>query len=183
MRVGNLGVVALLLAGALLLGCSRQTAEEKGKELATEKIDLVKGVGEALKEKGAQAAESLAQGTGSVLQGAGDGFEKAFEWKLTSGPGLEQAGLSVPRVSKPASPASDRNAIDVYVVAQREAVGALSMIAYDIKHREIARTSKDLKTSANSGNYETVTFDERAPLGAIREVAFDFVPGKIKNAK
>lgn len=180
MQIRYVHVVLALLAGAFLLGCSRQTAEEKGKELATAKIDLVKGVGEALKEKGSQAAESLAQGTGKVLQGAGDGFDKAFEWKLTHGSGMVTAGLTVPRVGKAASRASEGNAIDVYVVAEREAVGTLSMIAFDARHREMARTSKELKIGTNSSSYETLVLDERAPVDTIREVAFDFVPGAIK---
>lgn len=181
MRFRNSHVVLMLLAGSFLLGCSRQTAEEKGKELATEKIDLVKGVGEALKEKGAQAAESLAHGTGNVLQGAGDGFDKAFEWKLTSGSGLGRAGLSVPRVSKAASHVSNGSAIDVYVVAEREAVGTLSLTAYDVKHREVARTGVALKITTNSGSYETMVLDERVPVNTIREIAFDFMPGVIKS--
>ena len=177
MKTRCIRVVLILFAGSFLFGCSRQTAEEKGKELATSKIDLVKGVGEALKEKGSQAAESLAQGTGKVLQGAGDGFDNAFEWKLTNAPGMGGAGLSVPRVGKAASAASEGNAIDVYVVAQREAVGLLSMTAFDAKHREVARMSNELKIGANSSRYETLVLDARVPLNSIREVTFDFAPG------
>jgi hypothetical protein len=65
---GSIMAVAVLLAA--LTGCSKQTAEEKGAALATEKIDLVKGVGSALEEKGAQAAESLTSGLGKVDQQA-----------------------------------------------------------------------------------------------------------------
>lgn len=181
MQIRCVHVVLMLLAGSLLFGCSRQTAEEKGKEMATAKIDLVKGVGEALKEKGSQAAESLAQGTGKVLQGAGDGFDNAFEWKLANAPGMGSAGLSVPRVGKAASHASEGNAIDVYVVAEREAVGMLSMTAYDAKHREVARMSKELKVGARSSTYETLVLDERVPVSSIREVTFDFAPGATKS--
>ena len=69
---GSIMAVAVLLAA--LTGCSKQTAEEKGAALATEKIDLVKGVGSALEEKGAQAAESLTSGLGKVVQGVEKGI-------------------------------------------------------------------------------------------------------------
>ena len=66
----------LLVTGAVsMTACSRQTAEEKGKAIATEKIDMVKGIGGALEEKGSGAAEAVASGVGNVVKGLGKGFE------------------------------------------------------------------------------------------------------------
>lgn len=169
-------VLMVCLTTIALPGCSRQTAEEKGKALATEKIDLVKGVGEALKEKGGQAAESVAEGTGDVLQGAGKGFGKAFEWKVAGGPGLAKAGLAVSRIQRGSSPASGGYAVDAYLVATSDAAGTLTMIAYDSSKRELARTRVDMKVNANDGGYQTFLVDERTPFDSIREVAVDFLP-------
>ncbi len=179
-------ILYLLLAclvAFVLPACSRQTAEEKGKEMATEKIDLVKGVGEALKEKGSQAAESVAHGTGGVLQGVGEGFGKAFEWKLTNAPGMEQAGLTVSRVGRKPTTDGKGNGISVYVVATRDAAGTLSMVAYDSGKRETARIRTELEIKADDGRYETLVLDERTPLNTIREVTFDFRPAETESRK
>lgn len=176
-RVSNSVVLTAVVVATVLSGCSRQTAEEKGRALATEKIDLVKGVGEALKEKGGQAAESVAQGTGQVLQGVGQGFDKAFEWKLTNGAGMEKAGLAVTRVGQGSSSDGKKHEVNAYLVTTREAAGMLSMIAYDSVGRETARASVNMQVGANQGRYETLVLDERTPTDSIREVTFDFHPG------
>ncbi len=173
MRRFSLCVVPFLFLLSQISGCSQQTAEEKGKALATEKIDLVKGVGEALKEKGGQAAESVAQGTGELLQGADRGFSKAFDWKLSSGPGLSAAGLSVSRVQQ--SPSST-GAVDAYLVATRDAEGVLLMLAFDAQKQEMARVKVDLKMAAGEGRYQTLALDERTPVKSIREVSFELLP-------
>lgn len=49
-----------------LVACSKQTAEEKAKEMATEKVDMAKGIGDVLQEKGTAAAESVTSGMGKV---------------------------------------------------------------------------------------------------------------------
>jgi hypothetical protein len=172
-------IPSILLTALIALNlpaCSRQTAEEKGKEMATEKIDLVKGVGDALKEKGSQAAESVAQGAGKVLQGADEGFGKAFEWQFTNGAGLEQAGLKVSRIDRATPGPDSEHSVNVYLVSNGPATGKLTMIAYDSGKRELARTHADLKLSGADGRYETLKLDERTPMKSIREVSFDFQP-------
>lgn len=169
----SLYALPLFLAMSQISGCSQQTAEEKGKALATEKIDLVKGVGEALKEKGGQAAESVAQGTGEILQGADRGFSKAFDWKLANGEGMNAAGVTVTRVQQ--TPASS-SGVDAYLVATRDAEGVLLMLAYDARKQEMARVKVDLKIAAGEGRYQTLTLDERTPVKSIREVSFELLP-------
>lgn len=167
----------IVFAAISFSGCSRQTAEEKGKALATEKIDMVKGIGEALKEKGGQAAESVAQGTGGVFQGVGEGFDKAFEWKLNNGTGMEKVGLTVTRIDKGSSVDGKQNGVNAYIVAKQDTAGMLSMIAYDSAKREMARASVTMQIRANQGRYESLVLDERTPVKSIREVTFDFEPG------
>ena len=166
----------MLLVVGTLLGCSKQTAEEKGKELATEKIDLVKGVGEALKDKGGQAAESVAHGTGEVWQGMEKGFNNAFDWKLTNGPAMTAAGLAVSRVQQASASTDAGNKVDAYLTAARDAEAVLTMVAYDARKREMARTRIKLKIGAGEGRYETFVLDERTPVKSIREVSFDLLP-------
>ena len=176
-------ILLACVACLAISACSRQTAEEKGKELATEKIDLVKGVGEALKDKGGQAAESVAQGTGQVFQGVGEGFGKAFEWKLTNAAGMEKAGLTVSRVDKGSPSDGRKNEVNVYLVAARDAAGTLSMVAYDSSKREMARTRTEMRIGAGEGRYETLVLDERTPVNSVREVTFDFQPSAANASK
>ncbi|MCE1241331.1 MAG: hypothetical protein LWW83_15555 [Azonexaceae bacterium] len=172
-------VPSILLAALIALNlpaCSRQTAEEKGKEMATEKIDLIKGVGDAIKEKGGQAADSVAQGAGKVLQGADEGFGKAFEWQSSSSPSLDQAGLKVSRIDRATPGPDSEHSVNIYLVSNGPAAGKLTMIAYDSGKRELARTHADLKLASADGHYETLKLDERTPMKSIREVSFDFQP-------
>lgn len=67
-RPRYVAILACVLA-LQVAACSRQTAEEKGKEPATEKIDMAKGIGDVLQEKGTAAAESVTSGMGKVLHG------------------------------------------------------------------------------------------------------------------
>ncbi len=172
LRVFVRGLVVVLA----ITGCSRQTAEEKGKELATEKIDMVKGIGDALQEKGSEAAKSVAHGAGNVLQGANTGLEEAFEWKIVQADAMSKNGLTISRVQHGKPGEKSSKTVDIYVVANADANGSLSMVAYDVAKREVVRTKIDLKMGAKDGRYETLELDERTDLGAIREVSFDYQP-------
>lgn len=167
-----------LLAFALLLStaCSRQTAEEKGKELVAEKAGLVKGIGDALQEKGAEAAQSVAHGAGNVLQGASTGFEDAFAWKVVSAESVGKNGLTVSRVQHGKATEKTSKTVDVYLVANAQAQGSLQMIVYDIAKREVGRAKVNVKIATNEGRYETFEFDERTDLGLVREVSFELQP-------
>jgi hypothetical protein len=169
-------LAAMLLAAVcagVLPACSRQTAEEKGKELATEKIDMVKGIGEAMKEKGGQAAESLAHGAGTVVKGAGQGIDAAFQWETRSSSALQQAGLTVTRVQR----ASDgKVAIDIYLLASAPVDTTLLMIGSDAQRQELARHRIPLRLAAGEGRYETVELDPRTPLDKLSSLSFDLLP-------
>lgn len=172
MTIATSRAVALACMSVLaLIGCSRQTAEEKGKALATEKIDMVKGIGDALQEKGSQAAESVTHGAGTVFQGAGKGFDKAFEWKFSSTEALAKAGLSISRVQRHAD-----SGVDTYLIATDAAEGTLSMVAFDVAKREVARVRLDVKIDAMDARYETFPLDGRTPVAMISELSFDFRP-------
>lgn len=158
------------------LACSKQTAEEKGKEMATEKIDLVKGIGDALVEKGSTAAESLSQGTGKVLKGTQSGFDKAFAWKADLGASMQQAGLDVTQLQRNHSDATLKNRFDVYFVANQNALGTVQMIAYDQNQKELARVRHELNLQAQDARYETLALDERVPVEKIASVTFEFFP-------
>jgi hypothetical protein len=178
MTIRSFTIWAVCACGLFLAtGCSRQTAEEKGKELATSKIDLVKGVGDAIKDKGGAAAESVAQGAGVLLQGAGKGLDKALEWKITLGPGMGSSGLTITRMHQASTPADgSTKSVDAYVAAKQDAQGIMLVTAFDANQNELARVRTEIKISAQDARYETLKLDDRTDVGAIRSVTVDFTP-------
>lgn len=184
-RIVRLACLTLALVGAATLSaCSRQTAEEKGKELAMEKIDLVKGIGGALEDKGGAAAESVASGVGNVVKGLGKGIEKSSR-SIVVTPSVEQAGLQITRVQEPqvsaGSPA--HHGLEAYVVANAQARGTLRVIVYDLLDKEIGRTRVELVRDADEGKYLAIPLDKEVRLGAIARVSFEFQPHSPQAAK
>jgi hypothetical protein len=172
-----LHIGALVVACVVgLSACSRKTAEEKGAEMAKEKIDLVKGIGGVLEEHGSVAAESVAHGTGEVMSGLESGFEKSFGRRIVSSPALSDAGITVSKVQN-ATMQGDKpvHGIDVYVVADKDVAGKLKLIARDKRKNELARTSLPVKFAAGDGRYETIELDSRVALNEVMEISFDFV--------
>ena len=161
---------------ALILGCSQKTAEEKGKELATEKIDIVKGVGAALEEKGEAAAESITTGAGSLISGVKKGISKSA-LKISSDKSLESAGLEISILQNtPPNEADKTQAIYAYIIAKAKAEGTLKAIAYNVLDKEIGRSSVELKKDTDEAKYNLIPFDKEVDISAISRVSFDFKP-------
>lgn len=165
-----------LLAAALTLGaCSRQTAEEKGRELASDKIDLVKGIGGALEEKGAAAAESVAGGLGKVVNGIGKGLEKSGR-AIELAPSVAQANIKITKVQDATRKAEQSvHGLEAYVLSGAAIKGQFRVKLYDLLDREIGRTQVDFKQAADEGRYVSIPLDEHIDLNDIARVTFDFV--------
>ena len=76
-------LIGLLVFTCLATGCKSreeklQAAEEQGNLLAATKARVVKGVGEALKTDGKEAAQSVTEGSGEVVKAVGAGFDKSL---------------------------------------------------------------------------------------------------------
>ncbi len=175
--------LALIMATAVS-ACSRQTAEEKGKELATEKIDMVKGIGGALEDKGGAAAESVASGVGNVVKGLGKGIEKSSR-SIVVAPSVEQAGLQITKVQEPRTLAGPDalHGLEAYVVANAQARGTLRVIVYDLLDKEIGRTRVELVRDADEGKYLAIPLDKEISLSAIAKISFEFLPVSPQAAK
>lgn len=183
-RVLAAGLCVLAL---LLSACSRQTAEEKAKEMATEKVDMAKGIGDVLQEKGTAAAESVTSGMGKVVKGIERGVEKSGRAAVVSD-AAKQAGLQVTKVqlanaqqsaaSEPASgQASDQGAnhgLDVYVLTSQDVKGALKVKVFNALDQEIGRVKLPLTQAADEGHYIRIPLDAQVDLQAISKVEVDF---------
>lgn len=177
----NVGVRRIALASAcLLLGalcaCTPKSAQEKGVQMAGEKIDMMTGIGDALTEKGGKAAESIATGVGSVVGGVERGAIKAGR-KISVDPSIAAAGLTVTKVQDPASAGDDAShGLQTYVVAKTAVDGTLRMIAYDALAREIGRSSVPLSLAGDEAKYIGLPLDKQVELRSVATVAFRFVP-------
>ena len=175
MKISPLGIL-LLTSIMFASGCSRQSAEEKGKELATDKIDTAKGIGVAMQEKGEAASEALASGVGKVFRGIEKGVIKSGRTVATDA-SVDTAGLKITTVQNAADNKEGAvHGLDVYILSTAEANGKLRVTMFDVMDKEVGRTSVDLKKSADEGKYHTIPLDAQLQLGAISKVAFEFKP-------
>ena len=94
-------LIGLLVFTCLATGCKSreeklQAAEEQGSLLAATKARVVKGVGEALKTEGKDAAQSVTEGSGEVVKAVGAGFDKSLsQVKLAVHQELQPKGVGV----------------------------------------------------------------------------------------
>ncbi len=177
----------LLVCCAFALGvsaCSRKSAEEKGVEMATEKLDMAKGIGSALEQKGSDAAESITTGVGNVVKGIGKGVEKSGR-TIAVKDSIARAGLKITKVQD-ASPATDGTTVhglEAYVISDADARGKLRVIAYDVLDKEIGRAKVDLVTGLDDARYVSIPFDAQVKLDSVAKVEFDFVADSAAASK
>ncbi len=184
---GDMDILALRCGAACLLAaalcaCSSKSAEEKGADMASEKIDMVTGIGNALTDKGGKAAESIASGVGTVVKGVERGALKVGR-KLNIDASLAKAGLSVTRVQDAAASGDDKHGLLAYVVASAKVQGSLRMFAYDALGREIARSSVPLTFGGDDAAYVGLQLDQHVALGDVVAVGFTFAPEEQVAAK
>ena len=141
-----------------------QAAEEQGNLLAATKAKLVKGVGEALKNEGKDAAQTVTEGAGEVVKAVGTGFDKSLgQVKLTLHQELGPKGIGATRAAR-SSEGTSKHAITVYVTLDEPYTGPLELRAYDASNLEIGRTRVRLEEKEPTGRYLDFEFDPRTPL-------------------
>ena len=171
-----------------LTACSSQTAEEKAKEMATEKVDMAKSIGDVLQEKGMAAAESVTSGMGKVVRGVERGVEKSGRFAEVTD-AAKQAGLQVTKVqlataviSAASDPAEGSAAdpevrgLDLYVLTSQDVKGTMKIKIHNALDQEIGRVKLPFVQEADEGRYVRVTLDAQVDLQAITRVEVDFTP-------
>ena len=179
--------VSLIMSVALAMtACDffNKTAEEKGKELASAKIDLVKGVGGVLEEKGSAAAESVATGLGKVLSGAGKGIEKSGT-QIVLAPSVSQAGLDVTKIQYALHYSGDEKppVLEAYVIANANVDGKIKVQLFSLLDKEIGRAKVSVKQGADEAKYWSITLDKEVNTNDIAKVVFDFQPAEVVAKK
>lgn len=168
-------IIALIMLLGLATGCSDKTAEEKGAAMAAEKIDMVKGMGTVLEDKGAQAAESLTSGLGKVVKGVEKGIEKSGR-TLVIDSSLMSAGLQVTKIQNLSVGASEGHGLEAYLVSNAAGNGELLIKVFDAMDREIGRSRVPVQTKTDDAGYIAIPLDTRVPLATIAKVAIEYQP-------
>jgi hypothetical protein len=182
-RFHTLCLAAGLIAAGALTGCDNRTAEQKGADLATGKIDMAKGIGDALEKKGGAAGEAVVTGLGSVVKGIEKGVSKSGR-TIEADDSVTKAGLKVTRVQDaPRDAEQKKQGLDLYVVADAKAHGKLRVLMFDVMGNEIARSTADLVRAADEAKYHRVELDELVSLSAISKITISFKPAEIVAKK
>jgi hypothetical protein len=167
-------IVAVVGVVVILAGCSRQSAQEKGAEMASTKIDMVAGVGEAMQAKGGKAGELVAAGVGTIFHGVERGAMQSGR-AIAADSTLKMAGLSITKVQDAtAKEGNVPHAFDVYVIATPPAAGTLRMFVYDALGGEIGRSQARVDLATDAAKYHTFALDPQVELSAVRKLSFTF---------
>lgn len=168
-----------MLVGACILclaACSSKTAQEKGAEMATTKLDMATGIGDTLQAKGGQAGESVLGGIGALAKGMERGWMKSGR-SIVVDPTLAAAGLTVTKIQDAdAGGAREAHGLSAYVVSTLPVKGTLRVLVFDAMNQEIGRTSVQLDRGADEAKYEILALDAEIKQFEIRKVAFAFKP-------
>lgn len=162
-------LIGLLVFTCLATGCKSreeklQAAEEQGNLLAATKARVVKGVGEALKTDGKEAAQSVTEGSGEVVKAVGAGFDKSLsQVKLAVHQELQPKGVGATRAARQDAAAA-RHSVSVYVTVDKPYSGPLELRAYDAANLEIGRAKVELNEKESTAKYVDFQFDPRTPL-------------------
>lgn len=161
-------ILPLLALTLVCAGCkSREeklaAEEEKGNLLVAAKAKLAKGVGEALKNEGKEAAGVLSEGTGEVVKAVGGGFDKSLgQVKLAVDQGLAPKGIGATRAAR--NDRQAKHAVSVYVTLDQPYAGSLELRAFDASNAEIGRSKLTLDEKEATAKYVDFEFDPRTPL-------------------
>ncbi|MDY7229281.1 hypothetical protein [Hyalangium rubrum] len=162
-------LMGLLVFTCVVTGCKSreeklQAAEDQGNMLVSTKARIVKGVGEALKTEGKEAAQVVTEGSGEVVKAVGVGFDKGIsQVKLAVHQELGPKGLGATRATR-AEAAAARHSITVYVTMDQAYTGPLELRAYDAANLEIGRSKVQMDEKSSTAKYVDFEFDPRTPL-------------------
>lgn len=166
-------LTAIVLA---LSACSQKSAEQVGKDMATEKIDIAKGIGTAMQEKGAAAGESVTRGAGNVIKGMERGILQSGR-AIEVDASLAASGLQITTIQN-SDPGKNgkTHGLDAYVIAGKASNGTLKVLVFDALDHEIGRASVPLVRATDEAKYQRIPFEEQVSLSAISKAKFSFEP-------
>ncbi len=152
---------ALVLVPILLAGqaCDKRTAEEKGRDLASEKLDLAKGAADVLKEKGGVLGKTTGQGVTDLIKGVGSGVKDSVNppVKVELEKSASEAGVAVTSAHEGTGDATARN-IEVYGTFAKPFRGRLELRAFDEQGAEIGQGVSEKQLDLPKDSVELLQF-------------------------
>jgi hypothetical protein len=159
-------VGALSLASCSMCGSREEKlkkAEDEANLAASMKARMVKGVGEALKTEGKDAAKVVAEGGGETLKALGGGVDKSLnQIKLTTIGELGTKGIGGTRATM--DTVAKENKVAVYVTLEKPYTGPLELRVYDTENKEVGRSKIQVDEKESTAKYMDFKFDEHTPL-------------------
>lgn len=155
--------IAILLFLVGSMSCDKRTAEEKGRDYASEKLDLATGAAAALKEKGSGLGKTAGQGVGDLIKGVGSGVKDVVNPPVTVEPekSAAEAGVTVNKANEGAGEANART-IEVYGAFAKPFRGRLELRAFDEQGVELGKGVSEKQLDLPKDSVELLTF--RFPL-------------------
>lgn len=161
-------VIALLSYGAvscLTKDEIKDKAEAESKFLVEKESRIVKGIGEALKGEGKDAAASVSEGVGEVFKGASEGFDQSLtKVDVVLKDSLGQYA-ELGRTGKRKCDSTNKTLVSIYMIFNKEFEGKVQLKAFDGEKTEIGRKTVSLGMPVDTAAYVDFEFDERTPLG------------------
>jgi hypothetical protein len=147
----------------------KNSAEDTAKFLAEKKARMAKGVGEAMKGEGKDAADSVGEGVGEVLKGGGSGLDKSLlKINVEIDKQLSDAGVSLGRTARlEKKNEKGQDGVTLYFIYNKAFNGTVLLKAFDAKGTEVGRSSSPVKGTADNTQYVNFYFDERVPLNIV----------------
>jgi len=171
------GIVFFAIAAASVSCLSKDEikdkAEAESKFLVEKESRIVKGIGEALKGDGKDAAASVSEGIGEVFKGASEGFDES----LTKVSVVLKDSLAnyaeLGRTGKHTCDSTKETSVSVYMIFNKEFEGKVLLKAYDGDNVELGRKSVQLKMSEDSAAYVDFKFDDHVPVDLAQHFELD----------
>lgn len=169
------GIVLLTMLALLTAGCGKSREEElreqqsKGAELVEDKAAMAKGIGEALKTEGKEAAKVLTEGVGGLAKGVAEGVDRVeSSYQVLVHEEASKKSLSASRAVAFATGDQERKGVKVYVMSKDAFKGSLQLRAFDAQGSEIGRSAKvDGVLTADDATYIPFLFDAATPMSRV----------------
>lgn len=171
-KIGLMCIIALLaLSACKSKEEQKNEAESEAKFLAEKKARIAKGVGEAMKGEGKDAADSLSEGVGEVIKGGASGFDKSLsKINIELDKDLKDKGIEIGRAAR-LEQKNDKgeDGVTAYLIYNKPFKGTLLIKAFDPAGKEIGRATAQTKGGADDTSYVNFYFDQRTPLTIVKK--------------
>lgn len=175
----NKHVLIAVACAAALVACDKRSAEQIGKDLAQEKVDIVKGAGEVVKNEGGGVANTMGQAVGNVFTGLSKGLDTSLvkqdirvteELKPLLTVGRAQPIEPSYEAASGSADSKKKVGVNLYLVSEPGYKGKVMLLAYQDAN-EVGRSLAPVDIEKSGATNVDFAFDERTPLKTVTHFA------------